>query len=88
MLICETPWGSLSSQPHSGKLHWGGGEAERRGDGQAWDNGRLGGKREHCEPEKKQQWLCLLPGELESLQIKSSGKAKGIINSSTLESDY
>lgn len=59
----------------------GGGEAARLGTVAGEE-----GKGNNVNQRKKRPWPCLLPGELESLQIKSSGKAKVIMNSSTLGS--
>lgn len=73
----ETLPGALSHHsPCSEKMHPRSAETARLGVGR--------GKREQGAPERKAPGPCLLPGELESLQIKSSGKAQVIINSSRL----
>ena len=83
MPIWEALPGILSHHsPLLEKLKWGSAETARERGGPG------GGARGVTHPERKEQWLCLLPGELESLQIKSSGKVKVITDSSTIESYY
>lgn len=79
----KLPGALFHPSPCSEELYWGNGETAGL---ERVEEGRR--KREQCAPEKKQQWPCLLPGDLESWQIKSGGKAKVIINPSTLESYY
>ena len=64
------------------KLNWGRAETARERGG--WGGGAM----EVMAPERKEQWLCLFPGELKSLQIKLSRKMKVITNSSAFEFYY
>ena len=79
----SSPRGPLSHcSPLLEKLNWGSAETARERGG--WGGGAM----EVMAPERKEQWLCLLPGEMESLQIKLSRKMKVITNSSAFEFYY
>lgn len=79
----HSPRGSFSSHRPLGEAELESGGTTRLRT-RAWQGGAKG----VTVPESKEQWLCLLPGEMESLQIKSGGKVKVITNSSTFESCY
>lgn len=83
MPICETPGGTFSSQPLLRGAILG-----KRRDSQAWESGGWEAEKGAMCPREKVIMALSLPRRTGILQIKSGGKGKVIINSSTRASYY